>query len=979
MFEATKLPRIFGIPPGVKFAEAIVDGIRARGQSYSPHELAKIEIFVNTARMKRSLRSAFAAGPALLVPQIRLISDLTAFDYLEDETVSVSPLRRRLDLARIVSALLDAEPDLGPRSSLYPLADSLADLFEEIESEQIPIDALSKLDVEDQSGYWQRSLKFLNLISELANSGLSNEALLVRAVEKRIAAWKKNPPEHPIFFVGSTASRKTTRELMKGISKLPQGAIVLPGFDFHLLTNVWTDFQETHAGKMPPFEDHPQYRFQAFLDQLNFTQNDVRPWSNDTGATSNRLISLSLQPAPVTDQWMTFGPELGNLVALTKHISLIEAASPRDEAEAIALRLRQAAQNGTTAALVSPDRNLTRQVAAALDRWDLKPDDSAGIPLHLSAPGRLLRHVADGLCDDHSIENLMTLLKHPLAHSDRDDRGEHLRRTRELELELRNKHGVKFGSGFLTKWVSKAFDNDPDALAWASWVLDLSGGCVTHQKKTLADWYSCHIERAETWCAGPDIGGSGELWKESAGRKSFEICNSLKNEIDTEITLSAKEYAALFANVLSKEVVRNRDSGHPNILVLGTLEARVQNSDLVILGGMNETIWPAAPEADPWLNRTLRKRVGLLSPERKIGLSAHDYQQAVAAKEVWITRSLRSSDSETVPSRWVNRLLNLIQGLSDNEGAAALSGMRQRGQYWIDQAKCVASPSVETMRATRPSPRPSVPARPNELSVTQIKTLIRDPFSIYVEKILRVRAINQLSAKPEAQLRGIIFHKILEKFAGEDLNSQTLDCLTAIAKQEVDDHCPWPTTKLLWGAQFERIASRFMQDEYERREFSAILGTEIRCFAELKDLNFSIKGIADRVDLTNDGLAVLYDYKTGALPSKKQQELFDKQLLVEAAMLERGHFEKIPATPVTKAEFIGINEAMKRVTAPLDSISTDDTWSQLEALITNWKSPETGYSARLALHKKEDVSAYDHLSRFGEWSISDAVVPVDLT
>ena len=139
---------------------------------------------------------------------------------------------------------------------------------------------------------------------------------------------------------------------------------------------------------------------------------------------------------------------------------------------------------------------------------------------------------------------------------------------------------------------------------------------------------------------------------------------------------AASDYAALLFNVLSGGEVRDRDVGHPQVLIWGTLEARVQTADLTILGGMNEGSWPGAAAPDPWLNRRMRKAAGLLLPERRIGLAAHDYMQAVAGRDVWITRSLRNDEAETVPSRWINRLTNLLGGLRRGAAADALDGMR---------------------------------------------------------------------------------------------------------------------------------------------------------------------------------------------------------------------------------------------------------------------------------------------------------------
>ncbi len=46
--------------------------------------------------------------------------------------------------------------------------------------------------------------------------------------------WEETPPQHPIILAGSTGSRGTTLLLMQAIAKLPQGAVILPGFDFDM-------------------------------------------------------------------------------------------------------------------------------------------------------------------------------------------------------------------------------------------------------------------------------------------------------------------------------------------------------------------------------------------------------------------------------------------------------------------------------------------------------------------------------------------------------------------------------------------------------------------------------------------------------------------------------------------------------------------------------------------------------------------------
>lgn len=966
MFEPSTKPRIFGAPAGTDFATGLVDGIVAQAHGMSPEQWAKIEIYVNTTRMQRRIRTVFDAGPARLLPRIRLITDLASDPVSVAVPPAVSPLRRRLELSQFVAKLLEQEPDLAPRAALYDLSDSLATLMDEMQGEGVTPEKISALDVSDQSGHWDRALKFLRIIAPFfADNGEvpDQEARQRMVIEVLAKKWVSAPPTHPILIAGSTGSRGATALFMMAVAKLPQGAIILPGYDFDLPRSVWDGMTA---------EDHPQYRFRHLMDMIGFTPDDVRTWTNDAPIhpSRNKLISLSLHPAPVTNHWLEEGPRLGDLTSATDGLTLIEAQSPRAEAETIALRLRQAAQDGITAALISPDRMLTRQVTAALDRWDIKPDDSAGTPLALSPPGRMLRHVAELFGNPLTGERLLTLLKHPLCHSEREDRGDHLRYTRELELYLR-RHGPPFPTAETLAFWAKS---DAGRMKWAEWLGVVLGGHGVGASKSLTDHFEQHILLAEQLCAGPDTDGSGGLWNEAAGREAKRVCDELHQAADAGGKMERADYVALFGGILAKGTVRNRDEGHPNILIWGTLEARVQGVDLTILGGMNEGVWPEAPPPDPWLNRVMRADAGLLLPERRIGLSAHDYQQAIAGREVWITRAKRSADAETVPSRWVNRLTNLLNGLPDQNGVTALENMRKRGDQWLAMAAKLSSPEHRTKPSSRPAPCPPVTARPDRLSVTQIKTLIRDPFAIYARKVLRLDPLDPLVPTADAPLRGIIIHKILERFITEGYDPSDRDALMRLTHEHFNRDCPWPTIRAQWIARMDRAADQFLAAEVQRQAIATKHIVEVRGQTVVAGAGLTLTCTADRIDLTGDGDVVIYDYKTGAVPTGPQQEKFDKQLLLEAAMVERGAFDQLGPKSVRSAAFIGVNAAMKTVEAPLKKQPVDQVWAELETLFANWQDPDRGYTARLALFSKSDFSAYDHLSRYGEWDTSQQPV-----
>ena len=973
--------RLFALPPGVDFATELAQGLRDRLAGSGPDAMARVTVFVNADRMRARLRAAFDAGPATLLPRIRLVTDIADPAIRATLPQPVPPLRRRLQITRLVAALLEAEPDLAPRSALYGLSDSLAKLLEEMQTEDVAPETLEQLDVSDQSGHWQRALRFLQIAQDFASAADAPDraGYARRALTTLIAGWEARPPQDPVIIAGSTGSRGTTYALMQATAALPQGAIILPGFDTTMPQAVW-DKLDGPLG----FEDHPQYRYAKLMRDLGLRASEVRAWTTTHAPAPDRnaVLSLALRPAPVTHQWLSEGPNLPDLGAATSGITLLEAPSPRDEARAIALRLRQAAEDGQSAALVSPDRVLTRQVTAALDRWRIVPDDSAGTPAHLTPAGRFLRHTAALFAGPLTAEALLTILKHPLAHSGAD-RNTHLLATRALELHIRANAWAypqaEALRGFASIAAKRGLPGPADWQAWTDWVA--AGLCLPPETglRPLADRVAAHRALAETLAAGAGQDGAGALWQGNQGKRVAAILQGLADEAAHGTDMTARDYVDFLNNLLSDHEVPDPTETHSGIRIWGTLEARAMGADLMILAGLNEGSWPGAPEADPWLNRTMWAEAGLLVPERQTGLSAHDFQQAAAGAEVWLTRAVKSDDAETVPSRWVNRLTNMLAGLPATGGPAALAAKRARGSLWVAMAKAAEAPN-RSAKAPRPAPAPPLSARPKSLSVTEIKTLIRDPYAIYARHVLGLKPLEPLMRLPDALLRGILVHEILEQ-ALADGHLPDADDLRRVAAGILGDplRLPSPTERIRWRVRFDSIADWFAQTEAIRQAKAKPTLTEAAGAADLPLVGFTLRARLDRLDQAPDGSVHLYDYKTGAVPSEKQQKAFDKQLLLTAAMLEQGGFDKIGPATVARAAFIGLSPAdQKEVAAPLADTPPAQVWAELGQLIAAYSDRQKGYAARRAMLKDSDAGRYDHLARYGEWDLSDPAQPEEL-
>ncbi|APX13099.1 double-strand break repair protein AddB [Tateyamaria omphalii] len=983
MFDPSDTARLFGCAPGVDFPLAVVRGLEQRLETAPPEAWARVTLLVNTTRMARRLRDLFDQGPARLLPRIRMITQIDDLCPHAPMPPAATPLRRRLELAQLIKTLIENQPELAPDAGPFDLADSLATLLDEMQGEGVSADDIARLDVSDQSGHWARAQQFIAIAQRYINDSQSApdpEARQRETVLRLAEHWAQTPPHDPILIVGSTGSRGTTLRLMEAVARLPEGAVILPGLDDHMPHHVWNTLAEDKTA-----EDHPQYRFLHLCEALGLHPSDVEQWTGLPPASDarNALVSLALRPAPVTDAWRDEGPKLVDLDAATDAITLVEADTPRTEAIAIAMRLRQAAEDGQKAALITPDRMLTRQVTAALDRWELVPDDSAGTPLHLSPPGRFLRHVAGLFQATLDAEALLTLLKHPLTHSGAN-RNLHQLNTQRLELRMR-RDGLPYPEAdSLKRCAQKATRQVEEIAPWADWVADLLCDGETTGLLPLEVWVTRHRALAEALAEGPDGADADELWQKKAGQAALKVMEGLADAAAHGGDMSAGDYAGLVATALRQgDDVRDRDTPHPNIMIWGTLEARVQGADLVILAGLNDGTWPEAPTPDPWLNRKMRFDAGLLLPERRIGLSAHDFQQAIAAPKVWLTRSIRSDDAETVPSRWMNRLRNLLQGLVASGHTDHWKTMRARGDHWLALARQLdAAPDMP--KAHRPSPCPPVSTRPRRLTVTEIQTLIRDPYATYAKHVLRLRALRPLVQTPDALLRGILSHDVMEQFVRDTMKNAehlTTDALMQHARHVLNRDVPWPAARALWLARFERAAAWIVETEHLRqmRATPILFEEEAKGKLALPAIRTELEGRADRIDVDETGAVILYDYKTGSPPTKDQQKHFDKQLLIEAAMVEEGGFAALGPRPVRAAQFIGIGSTPKIEDAPLDVETPRQVLADLVGLLSAYLEGDKGYTSRRALYEDREARDYDQLARFGEWDVTQDPMPEVLT
>jgi ATP-dependent helicase/nuclease subunit B len=788
---------------------------------------------------------------------------------------------------------------------------------------------------------------------------------------------------------------------MKAVLNLPLGALILPGLDRILDEDAWAQIAPSIAPKprvQPMIDDaeqgdagHPQYGLKRLIDGLGVAREAALPLRMATAdATSSgrvRLNSECFRPASATAQWPGALAAFDDIDAALSGISIIDAESERLEALAAAVCLRDVLadpNNDKTAFLVTPDRTLARRVSAELARWGIALDDSAGTPLAGTAPGRCFMALA-GVVGGDIRGNLLDVLRSGFVRCGLDaQHAESAVNAIEL-LALRSGRTcpdigalkLAFEAGarqwrddaplhpIARRLTAQAID---DAGAVLSVLTEHLGETPIGPEQPFANLVARHIALAEA--LSRDEADNVRLWAGQAGTRLRLELDRLSESAVNAPDLAPETYGD-FLRVLLAGIRLPPATRNARIAILGPLEARLQSADRIILGGLNEGTWPAEADTDPWLSRPMRAMAGLEAPERRIGLSAHDVSQAMGAPEVILTRARRVMDSPSVTSRWLQRL-DAVAG----EDLAAQ--MRVRGKHWLELAASLDE-ADRFQPVPRPVPNPRVELRPRRLSVTRIETLIRDPYAIYARHVLKLQPLDPVDPTTDHRLRGTIVHAALEGALKRTAAPNIADAFSEAATNAMTEYGLSAAAQALWRARLGRIAQWLARKEHDdaHQILSRFLEADGAVALDSETGPFQLTARADRIDILRDGTARIIDYKTGVPPSDKQvKSLLSPQLPLEALILARGGFAE--TGPVTigpdKDSLIywkvtgGTPPAEQKSVGAADLVA--DVAAMLTGLIAYYDDPAHGYRPRVALAQERYGSDYDHLSRFGEWSLA---------
>lgn len=967
-------PAVFTIPPIRAFADALVAGVLAQ-HGGDRIGLARGMVLVPNNRAGQAIREAFVrqAEDGLLLPRLVAVGDSeldekagAALDAIDDAPLppAIEPLQRQLILARLI------QRDRGmDGAEAMRLAADLARALDQLIVEEIAPSKLGEFDLSGElSAHWNTSLDQMKAILELWPQELNRLGRIDladrrnRRLDRVAERWRANPPTAFVIAAGISTGAPAVARLLATVARSPGGQVVLAGLDLDIPDEEWSAIggDETE----PAIETHPQFHLHQLLARMKVGRGEVRRWrwSGDIVSTAKRAraISHAFAPAEATRNWVELEQADRNLAGVTA----LELANPAEEAQAIALAIREAIERAAeTVALITPDRDLASRVSAHLERWQIQADDSAGQSLAATPNGTLLLVLAEAVAEHFAPSALLALLKHPLVRQG-EARREWLDRVRSLDLVLRGPRpasGLNGVTQFLRGGDKRTRPHRQKLLGW--WA-DTSAILAPLERLAGQDFSGMIATLREV--AGALAGDA--LWSGQAGRELAALVAELEQgAADGPTGMSLVSLPQVLRQLMDGIAIRPGYGGHPRVFIWGLLEAKLQSADLVILGGLNEGTWPQLPAPDPWLAPRIRRELGLPSLERRIGLAAHDLACALGAPKVLMTRARRDTRSPTIASRFWLRL-------------ETMTGQLERPQIPFDRiAQGIDACAGKPDRAPRPAPCPPVEERPREISVTAVDRLSADPFAFYASAMLGLNALEPVDADPGPAWRGSLIHEVLERWAEDDDYRE--GALVARMEGALSDGTIHPLIRALWLPRFAEAADWIEHQLAENRAQGRIpVVAEKSGRAEYAGV--TLRGRADRIDRLADGGIGIVDYKTGEGPANKQVAAgFALQLGLIGLIAEQGGFDGVKGHAEAFEYWSLARDQQTRTFGKLSSPTTGKnavtepekfvsrTSGQFADAAARWLTGNEPFKAKIS--PEYAWADYDQLMRLEEWQGRD--------
>jgi ATP-dependent helicase/nuclease subunit B len=811
-----------------------------------------------------------------ILPAIISVSNISSekeetFKIPSEQIGKITALEERMILARIIKAYDKLGYNLAKSLAL---SSSLAKLFFEFEANNIALSTLKNLPKLDQAEHWNFIYDFL----EFAYLNWQQEIAQVR---------KLTPAEYQKLMFNAELGRiKNTDN-----STIIAGVIGNNKITQDFIAQV-SNLRNGHV-ILPPLP-------QVEINNLKLSPED--PLYNVSKLTSNFLeISCLDQPSETI---------LDNLLVKSSstnfadNIEIIEFDHILHEAEYIAAKCLEtiAKNHGAKIAVLITDDKTKNYFTAKFDKYGLQVSDLIGDNILTLQVTTLLLEIAQNICKDFVLKDFISLISHPLIISDE---------SRALKRQIVKED--RFEGRFV-----KHEDNVLTRLLQSLRSFAMTGS--RFHEGNLSSLLTKIINIAEELC--PD------LWHNSLNRKLYDTLQEIK-KVDFHLD-DLSMLPDVLKSLLSGGRVIDNESMRPNITFCSPNDVTLLNYDLLIYTNFVQDSYPAPSVNSPWLNNQMIEKLGIDSWAARFGNIMYDFYLNLHNTQILITRSIKNDKSGlSVASPFLFRLKHIL------ESSVRHCEPTQWGRQSHDMSALHASQDCNAM-ASEATIQAHSQTFPSQISATDIETLMRAPYNFYAKKILNLRRAGEIEEDPALSEFGNMFHKIVELYT-KNYGTNGASSLEEYAKELLDKSIFPEYTQKFWQLKIESIASDFISFDEQRRSLAAKIFSEARGELELfiAGQKLKIVAIADRIELCHQNKAMILDYKTGVIPSKKDVlSGMSPQLMIEAIILLEGGFADIGDNIETVSlVYVKINSSRPFITTHEINITKEDILQHKNGLV----------------------------------------------
>lgn len=900
-------------------------------------------VLVPNRRSCAVMRKAFQAelnGASAFLPRIIALAEtealviqalgVDAFTLLAKIPRAFAPSQHHYLLAQQVAVYERKRVGRSTMQYVLTMAKALMQLQESAARSGVTLtqEKLRQLYHADFADHWREALLFLGILAEnwpaieTAYGQTIRAARDVQLLDALSAYWQSSPCDTPVVAIGSTASQPATARLLKTIADMPNGQVILPGLSPDIAPDYW---QSVASG-------HPLYHLKAFLDQW-----PVIP-AGTIALSATAMPNLWLEamaPAAISTHWAS------RTLPSPEAIKLIPCAHSEEEARVITLLIREALESKTAhVALVTPDEGLMAKVAAHLRYYGIHVDRLSVGTLADTEAGSLWLALLNAMADPSRQLALRTLLHHPLLAIP-----EALR-----DGLMRGWHGLSYRRAGQLPRHEESLTSHPEYEKLAAWVAQLAS--YRTQDMRASEWVQICMALLTAWQSS-DGQGAAALAEQLV----------LLQGADDFGPIALHDFLALLDERLAEKW---RDAGirtHSRIHFLTPIEARLQRFDRVILANLRDEIWLGASGVNPWLNQAAQQMLGLPLVEEHFSRMAHDIMMLASQGQVFLTYPLRDAGSPTRRARLIEKLVALLEVHGTHEYALKAPEYVQ----WANQRYNADLFSPEQ----KIYPLPAIALRPRQIAVTSIDKLFSDPFTIYARYVLRLKPLQSVDAEPESSDFGQLTHRAIEHLTqhwNETATPATEARLEQIANQALHSLAARPNINLFWRMRLMNGLRFVNRKEAKRRLMPMQVEPEQKIVATIPTPagGMALDGRIDRIEPGANG-AVIVDYKTGTIPSKKAVQNGQALQMSAYAMLLEQQGRTISALEYWQLPRLGEEgNILSLETCELSA----DIFTKLPAALAEIQAPETPFLACPIPSARDERygNDYDGISRYEEWA-----------